>query len=234
MLNGPEIFISKIASAQRQLDAAIRMVFHEEDEPAIYTVAAAAHRVLRDLMEKRGRSAGAEAMRDGIRGIANALVQGTLPDSHRELFERENFWPAVLALAESIRDGRGDALVTSNPQSFDRMFWDRQNKVSNFLKHADRDSANTIAQEQIHVEQVLASALMTYGQLMGKLTIEMQVYGAFIALENDYGPRLPEYLVTMCTGLRNLPRARRPKAYLQMIASLKKADRTGHATPRWS
>jgi hypothetical protein len=100
-----EILISKMAAAQRQLDAAIRMIFHEEDELAIYTVIAAAHRVLRDIMSKRGRSAAAEAIKDNIRGIANALVQGTLPDNHRDEFEREAFWPAVLALAEQIRRG---------------------------------------------------------------------------------------------------------------------------------
>lgn len=38
--------LTKVADAQRQLDAAIRMFFAEEDELAIHTAAAAAYRVL--------------------------------------------------------------------------------------------------------------------------------------------------------------------------------------------
>ena len=234
ILNSPEVFVSKIAAAQRQLDAAIRMIFSEEDELAIYTVAGAAHRILRDIMGKRGRSAAAEAIKDSIRGMANALVQGTLPDHHQKLFEQEEFWPAVLALAEQIRNGGGDTLAANSHSSFDRTFWNWQNEVTNFLKHADRDAANMISERKIDIKSLLRSACMTYGQLMGRLTVEMQVYGAFMALEDRHGPKLPEQIEVMRTGLRKLPKTRRPKACLQLISALKKPDRSRSTTPRWS
>jgi hypothetical protein len=224
-----------MAAAQRQLDAAIRMVFYNEDDVAIYTVAAAAHRVLRDIMGKRGRSAGAETIKDSIRGMANALVQGTLPNHDRELFEREEFWPAVLALAEQIRCGGGDMLLTGGHPSLDKTFWNWQNEVANFLKHADRDSNHTISERKINLNHVLLSACMTYGQLMGKLTIEMQVYGAFASLENDHGPKLPEQIRAMRIGLLRFAPARRQKACLQLISELKRVERQRRPTaPHWS
>jgi hypothetical protein len=234
MIQKSEILISKMAVAQRQLDAAIRMIFLGEDELAIYTLAAAAHRVLRDIMSKRARSAGAEAVRDGIRGMANALVQGTLPDHHRKELEGEPIWQAISALAEQIQRGEGDALVVDGDPSIDKTFWNRQNEVANFLKHADRDSHTSISQEKINIGSLLISACMTYGQLMGKLTIEMQVYGAFRSIDDAHGPALPERIVSMCSGLQKLPPNKRLKACLQLISTLKKAEPRRRSTPRSS
>ena len=50
-----EITITKIQAAQRQIDAGIRMLFRNDDDPvAIHTVAMAGFRILRDLAEKSG------------------------------------------------------------------------------------------------------------------------------------------------------------------------------------
>ena len=46
----------KLEAARRQLNAAIRMTFANEDELAIHTVAAAAYGIVRDLLGTRGRS----------------------------------------------------------------------------------------------------------------------------------------------------------------------------------
>jgi hypothetical protein len=43
------IYLNKLAAAQRQLCAAIRLFFAGEDELAVHTVASAAYRVLSDL-----------------------------------------------------------------------------------------------------------------------------------------------------------------------------------------
>jgi hypothetical protein len=48
------IRINKLEAAQRQIDAAIRMTFNNEDAIAIHSVAAAAHRIVKDLCEQRG------------------------------------------------------------------------------------------------------------------------------------------------------------------------------------
>ena len=43
------LYVTKLAAARRQLLEAIRMFFAEQDELAIHTVAAAAHRIIADL-----------------------------------------------------------------------------------------------------------------------------------------------------------------------------------------
>jgi hypothetical protein len=79
--------ISKIAAAQRQLDAAIRMFFDQEDELAIHTVAAAAFQVLRDVTKKRGRHFTLEVFRTGIWVIAKQYADGTLPPDKLAMFK---------------------------------------------------------------------------------------------------------------------------------------------------
>jgi hypothetical protein len=49
------VHLTKLAAAQRQLNAAIRMLLRNEDELAVHTVAAAAFRILRDIKKKHGR-----------------------------------------------------------------------------------------------------------------------------------------------------------------------------------
>jgi hypothetical protein len=49
-----KIRINKIDAARRQIDAAIRMTFGEEDPVAVHSVVAAAHRIVRDICERRG------------------------------------------------------------------------------------------------------------------------------------------------------------------------------------
>jgi len=50
-----KVHVTKLAAAQRQLRAAIRMFFAGEDELAVHTVASASYRILADLKEERGR-----------------------------------------------------------------------------------------------------------------------------------------------------------------------------------
>jgi len=47
-----KIKVTKLEAAQRQIDAAIRWLFKNEDPVAIHTIAAAGYRILKDLAEK--------------------------------------------------------------------------------------------------------------------------------------------------------------------------------------
>jgi len=51
-----KINVSKVEAARRQIDVAIRMLFSEEDPVAIHTLAGAAFRILRDLVDKKSDS----------------------------------------------------------------------------------------------------------------------------------------------------------------------------------
>ena len=56
-MNAPsaKTHVTKLAAAERQLSAAIRMFFAGEDELAIHTVASAAYRIIADLKSSRGK-----------------------------------------------------------------------------------------------------------------------------------------------------------------------------------
>lgn len=45
--------VGKLDAARRQIDAAIRMTFANEDPLAIHTVVAAGHRIIRDIIQKK-------------------------------------------------------------------------------------------------------------------------------------------------------------------------------------
>lgn len=49
------IHVTKLAAAQRQLRAAIRMFFSGEDELAVHTVVSASYRIIADLKCARGQ-----------------------------------------------------------------------------------------------------------------------------------------------------------------------------------
>lgn len=51
-----ELHLTKQAAAQRQLDAAVRILFAGEDALAVHTIVAAAHNVLSDLDNKSGKT----------------------------------------------------------------------------------------------------------------------------------------------------------------------------------
>lgn len=224
-MNTTELLVFKTTAAQRQLDAAIRMYFAGEDELAIYTVAAAAHRILRDLMETRGRSAVSELLHDGVQGLAEALAKGTLSDQDRRLFEGQPIWQVIVRLADSIRDGGSSARLDVVTNShFDRTFWHSQNEPANFLKHADRDAEHAISVNKIRVEPLLDSACIAYMHLMAGLTIEMDIYAISrqIALTDS---TLPEDLECMRRTLARLPTGKRNRVCIRLIRELKKRSK---------
>ena len=60
------VLINKLEAARRQLDAAIRLTFSNEDALAIHTLAAAAYRIVRDILHRRGQHDPDELVRHGI------------------------------------------------------------------------------------------------------------------------------------------------------------------------
>jgi hypothetical protein len=75
-----EIFVNKIEAARRQIDAAIRMTLANEDMLAIHTVASAGYRILRDLLEKRGKYDLDEILRFGLFAFASEIARGDSPN----------------------------------------------------------------------------------------------------------------------------------------------------------
>ena len=79
-----KLVVTKIAAAQRQLDAAIRLELRGEDALAIHTLASAAFRILRDLRTQRGQSDIRDIFATGLFHLAHDFAAGKkLPESMR-------------------------------------------------------------------------------------------------------------------------------------------------------
>src|SRR5260221_5624954 len=74
-----KVHINKLAAGERQLRAAIRMFFAEEDALAIHTVASAAYGILKDLKAERGQDEAHDFYFAVMLGMVRAFRKGNLP-----------------------------------------------------------------------------------------------------------------------------------------------------------
>ncbi len=166
------VAITKAAAARRQLDAAIRFWFAEEDDLAIHTVAAAAYRILRDLMNQRGLQPFGEFVRAGLFSFAKATAEGQelkLPDdaATRALINK---------ISEEIKAGRINSPEDIQVSKDDKRRWTEYAFHSNFLKHADIDPDSHIIEADINNEELLLRASATYVRLFQDSSAEMMLF----------------------------------------------------------
>ena len=163
---GAQLHIPKLVAAQRQLRAAIRMFFDGEDELAIHTVASAAYRIVADLKMKRGRDEVGDyyltmifyAVRDYHRGTLPMLFTDN-PEAMKWIQEMAEQLPITSSMKyEDIRGAVSEEAA--------REWWRKRNKVSNFLKHADRDAKAHISLQEIDNLNLLTLALASYSDLV--------------------------------------------------------------------
>ena len=161
------IFINKLEAARRQLDAAIRMTFANEDELAIHTVAAAAYRIVRDLLEKRERFELDETITWGVYTTARSLAAGELPQAELDRIARElspKLRDLIEATAKEIK-AKGDAIIPPidlDLRSARIADWSRLSAGANFLKHADKDTEAHLLLDKINNEELLSRAIAAY------------------------------------------------------------------------
>ena len=159
------IFINKLEAARRQLDAAIRMIFANEDELAIHTVAAAAYRIVRDLLEKRGRFDLDETVTVGAYLTARSLAAKELPQAELDDLTRESpkLLDVIAAIANEIKV-KGDAVTPSIrlDRSLRIADWNRLSATANFLKHADKDADTHLSLDKIDNDEILVRAITAY------------------------------------------------------------------------
>jgi hypothetical protein len=189
-----DVRILKLSAAQRQLDAAVRMTFADEDVLAITTVAAAAYRILRDVAEKRGHNPMTDDWRDNVLGVARALVKNELPEDAVNSFKADSqMWPIVSILAEKIRKLGADrtieelrSIVTVDASAqTERSYWRDVNRAANFLKHADVDFDQALEARQVNANELIFGGCRLYMDLLGHLTAEMEVWTAYYFAESD-------------------------------------------------
>lgn len=205
-----KLHLTKLAAAERQLRAAIRLYFAGEDELAIHTIASAAYRLLADLKTERGMDEAANAYLTSIFYVVRDYRRGTLPN---EMTSDPEFMEWVRGIADQLPiDGDskvGDVSVTI-PQKAAGEFWNRRNKVANFLKHADRDSSVSISLDEVD-----------------NLLLLMQCYSAYMDItRNELGNE--GFVFQLFLGANRKDQSATPShgdELVQKLAEVKEADR---------
>jgi hypothetical protein len=87
-----KVRINKLDAARRQIDAAVRMTFANEDPVAIHSVVAAGHRIIRDICEQRGDI-------ESYLRFTDWIAEG----------HEKDFWNAMNASANFIKHADKDA-----------------------------------------------------------------------------------------------------------------------------
>ena len=143
------VSITKLSAAQRQIDAAIRILFSGEDILAVHTVVAAAHRIALDLAEKRNLAPYTKSIRETIAALYRQSSEKTI--SNHEL----QHW------ADEFEE---------------KVFVPHLNHPANFLKHADRDAGKSLDQDSVQTDTLLLVSCVTYAELGLEYTAEMNAY----------------------------------------------------------
>jgi hypothetical protein len=221
--------ISKIAAAQRQMDAAIRMFFQREDELAIHTIAAAAFQILRDLLaERRGSRFTEEVLRSGILGIAQQYADGTLSPDKKAMIEGSSLMPTVAKLIEQVRVENDEVdkqcIHVNISKRREHELWLSETTV--FLKHADRDPNGFLSAEGLDNEKMLIATCAAYVELMKQHTPETVAYFAFWSVKEDQVDDLAAEARLFARQLQATDEEQRYSKCSEFIRDIKPASRT--------
>lgn len=223
-----QVFINKLEAARRQLDAAIRMTFANEDELAIHTVAAAAYRIVRDLLHKRGRSDSEELYAAGIYNTARLLATGEIPQAELDDLMRDapQSHDKLMAISEEIKAG-GDAVtpdkIRVHMDHMDRKAeWSRLSATANFLKHADWGPTH-LSLDDMNNDEILIRACVAYVMAVGQTpdnllqTPEMSAFHIWWMSRNDRVQLAREHGDEFADLMQRLSPSRRRRACLKLI-----------------
>jgi len=225
-----QMSISKVAAAQRQLDAAIRMMLIGEDILAITTIAAASYRLLRDVRAHEGRHVLSEEWKHDVVGTARAFVRGELSEREISIFKADPSWSLIEDLSRFIEETGPDLtmdelcerVTLDIPASTEKEFWRKFNRIPNFLKHADADVHTQIGEEEIDPRMCIMRGLSLYSDLTGEQTPEMQVWYALeLCTHADTRPNY-EPIITMISKLESVPNTMQKHFAMEMITALKR------------
>jgi hypothetical protein len=213
------VHITKIAAASRQLDAATRLFFMNEDELAIHTVAAAAFRILRDVSDKQDKNFTTEVFKLGIYNIAKRYAEGTLLAPELKLIENSG----IMAIVEKIVADPGfncDRIEVNMNKAAEQRAW--PSKAANFLKHADRDVDEHLPIDEVENEKLLMAGCAAYLHLMRVPTPEIMAYYAFWAAKNDAVAEVGSEARGLAERIVKLPEAKRHGECAKFIQQIRK------------
>lgn len=222
-----KVQITKLAAAQRQLDAAIRMYFAGEDDLAIHTIASAAYGLLRDIKKKRGQEEAADVYGMGIFYSVRDYLRGTLPEylaNDPKMVQTIRDWSNKFPLMQ--QDTTLEDFTVSVSPDIAKRFSDDRNKIANFLKHADRDVEKSISLDEIDNPFLLLLACSAYQDVAKFFTPEMEVYYMYVVAISDIKEGKPEHIKKCAEIIDSLDAAEQMAFCLQFIKQLKQTTKS--------
>jgi len=224
-----QLHIPKLAAAQRQLCAAIRMFFAGEDELAIHTVASAAYRIIADLKSKRGRDEVGDYYLTGLFYVIRDYRRGTLPNQVTDNPEAMKWIQEVAEQLPITASMKYEDIRGSVSEETARKWWQKRNKVSNFLKHANRDAKANISLQEVDNLELLTQALASYTDLFpDDLGAEGLVLWMYFNVATATVDQLPEKYRDMASELEELDHDEQLK-FCSMV--IEKMNETGAQQP---
>ena len=160
--------MTKLAAAQRQLLAAIRMFFDGEDELAVHTIASAAYRILADIKRNRGLDEVNDVWRATLFYSVEASIDGSLPT---ELAESKEFMSLLAEVVDQVPNWESlsyEDFKVALPNGYVKKWWRWWNFPSNFLKHADQDHDALLPLNKVNNVLLLMAASSAYHDLVGR------------------------------------------------------------------
>ena len=208
------VHLTKIAAAKSQLDTAIRLFFAHDDELSIHTLVAAAFRINRDLIEKRGTDFEAEVLRAGLYAMAKQYRAGTLSENvSKDLKEI-----GLLSLFETIADDDPSRIWITRGKAESRGW---PSGPANFLKHADRHPNALLAASDINNEDFLIGACIAYLELMPTSSPEIMAFIALWAVEHDHALDAHAPVRKLADRLASLKKDKRYRACAEWVRQMK-------------
>ena len=142
------------------------MFFAGEDELAIHTVGAAAYRIIADLKSERGRDEVGDYYLTMLFYVVRDYRRGTLP---KQFTDNPEAMKWIQEMAEQIpitASMKYEDITMSVSAETARSWWQKRNKVSDFLKHADRDPKSHISLQEVDNLELLTQTLASYTDLV--------------------------------------------------------------------
>jgi hypothetical protein len=216
------VHVTKLAAAKRQLQAAIRLFFMEEDELAIHTVASASYGLLKDLKCDRRRSEAADSYLTTFFYLVRDFRRGTLP-------AHITATPSILAEIERIADQLSPITADSKlsdvqatiPPALEKQYWNENNQAANFLKHANRDTDGTLSLEMLNNNLLLLKCYSAYRDITpDDLGNEGLVFEVFTAVNNRSHQDTDSDFDSLVASMKRVPSDRRLLFCFKMIVEM--------------
>jgi hypothetical protein len=191
------------------------LYFAHDDELSIHTLVAAAFRILRDLIEKRGKDFEAEVLRAGFYAWAKQHRAGTLSEDVSNALKESGF----LSLLETIADDDDPSRIRISRDKTKSRGW--PSGPANFLKHADRHPDALLAASDVNNENFLIGACIAYLELMLPLSPEIEAFIALWAVEHDHALDADAPVRKLADWLASLKKDVRYRACAEWIRLMK-------------